>query len=99
MPIWFIFSLFFSIIVTVFAVLNSEVVTIKLFWVNYQLSQSLVILISAVLGATIAVFLGIFSKVKSRLIIRELNNEILVLKQEIVELNNLNSDQKIAETK
>lgn len=93
MPIWFIFSLFFSLVVAVFAVLNSEVVTINLFWVNYQLSQSLVILISAVLGATIAVFLGIFSKVRSSLKIRELNNEVQASQLKIVELNNANSDQ------
>jgi len=73
MKIWFIFSLFFSVLVAAFAVLNSEVVPIKLYWVDYHLSQSLIILLSAVLGALITTFSGIFSKIRSTLKIRELN--------------------------
>lgn len=76
MQIWFVISLFFSIIVVAFAAINSEVVTIKLFWVNYELSQSVVILVSVALGAAIAIFLGLFSKVKSKLKIRELTNNL-----------------------
>lgn len=85
MRIWFIFSLFFSILVAVFAVLNSEVVPIKLYWVDYHLSQSLVILLSAVLGALITTFSSIFSKIKSRLKIRELNILIRTLEQKLIE--------------
>jgi uncharacterized integral membrane protein len=76
MQIWFIFSLLFSLIVATFAVLNSDIVTIKLFWVNYELSQSIVILFSAALGATIVFFLGLFSKIKSTLRIRELAGDL-----------------------
>jgi putative membrane protein len=76
MQIWFIFSLLFSLIVATFAVLNSDLVTIKLFWVDYELSQSIVIIFSAVLGATIVFFLGLFSKIKSSLKIRELTSDI-----------------------
>ena len=67
MRIWFIFSLFFSVLIAIFAVLNSNVVLIKLYWIDYQLSQSLVILFSALLGAIIALFSGVFSKIKSTL--------------------------------
>ena len=76
MQIWFVVSLIFSIIVVVFAALNSEVVTIKLFWVNYELSQSVVILISAAFGAAIAIFLGLFSQLKSKLKIRALESNL-----------------------
>lgn len=76
MQVWFIFSLIFSLIVAAFAVLNSEVVTIKFFWMNYELSQSAIILVSAVFGAAIAIFLGLFSKIKSSLKIRELTNNL-----------------------
>jgi len=76
MQIWFVISLIFSIIVVVFAALNSEVVTIKLFWVNYELSQSVVILVSAAFGAAIAIFLGLFSKIKSSLKIRALTSNL-----------------------
>jgi len=76
MQIWFVVSLIFSIIVVVFAALNSEVVTIKLFWANYELSQSVVILMSAAFGAAIAIFLGVFSKIKSSLRIRALTSNL-----------------------
>ncbi|MEI8216089.1 MAG: LapA family protein [Eubacteriales bacterium] len=76
MQVWFIFSLVFSLVVAVFAVLNSNVVTINLFWVNYELSQSIVIIASAALGATIAFFLSLLSKIKSGLKIRELSGDL-----------------------
>ena len=88
MQVWFVLSLFFSILVAIFAVLNSNIVPIRLYWVDYQLSQSLVILLSAILGALIAIFLGIFSKVKSTLKIRELNLALKSSEQKITELNN-----------
>lgn len=98
MKIWFVFSLFFSVLIAIFAVLNSNVVLIKLYWVDYQLSQSLVILFSAVLGAMISSFLGIFSKVRSTLKIRELNNLVKSLEQKIIELNNQNIVPKISDS-
>jgi uncharacterized integral membrane protein len=98
MRIWFVFSLFFSVLIAIFAVLNSNVVLIKLYWVDYQLSQSLVILFSAVLGAMISSFLGIFSKVRSTLKIRELNYLVKSLEQKIIELNNQNIVPKISDS-
>lgn len=95
MQIWFLLSLLFSILVAVFAVLNSNVVPIKLYWIDYQLSQSLVILISAILGAMVAIFLGVFSKVKSSLKIRELNLTVNSLEQKVIELNNQIIESKI----
>jgi uncharacterized integral membrane protein len=77
----------FSLIVATFAVLNSDLVTIKLFWVNYELSQSIVILFSAVLGATIVFFLGLFSKIKSTLRIRELAGDLKDAEKKIELLN------------
>lgn len=78
MQIWFIISLLFSVIVAFFAVLNSSVVSINLFFQSFELSQSIVILVSAVSGAIIVLFLGLFSKVKSSLKIRELNNALKI---------------------
>jgi len=91
MRIWFVFSLIFSVLVAAFAVLNSNVVPIRLYWVDYQLSQSLVILLSALLGALIALFLGIFSKIRSTLKIRDLNFVVKNLEQKISDLNNQNT--------
>ena len=98
MQVWFIFSLIFSLIVAAFAVLNSEVVTIKFFWVNYELSQSAVILVSAVFGAAIAIFLGLFNKIKSSLKIRELTNNLKNAEKEIKLLTDSvkNYEQKVS---
>lgn len=76
MQIWFILSLIFSLIVAAFAALNSEVVTIKFFEMNYELSQSAVILVSAVFGAAIGMFLSFFNKIKSSLKNRVLTNNL-----------------------
>lgn len=77
MQIWFVFSLILSAVITIFAVLNATVVTINLFWIDYDLSLSIVILISAAFGAIITIFLGIFNKIKTSLKIRELKSELV----------------------
>ena len=97
MRVWFVFSLLFSVLVAIFAVLNSNVVLIKLYWVDYQLSQSLVIILSAFLGALIATFLGGFGKIKSTLKIHELNSVIKNLEQKIIELTKQNTELKIGD--
>lgn len=89
MQIWFVVSLIFSLIIAVFAALNSNVVTISLLFAKYELSQSLVIILSAVIGAVIAIFLGLFNKIKTSLKIRELNNELKISKAKIGELNDI----------
>lgn len=88
MQIWFVFSLFFSAVVVFFAVLNPDVVTIRLFWTNFELSQSLVILVSAAFGAIITIFLGFFGKIKTSLNIRELSSELRAANQKIGTLSN-----------
>lgn len=85
MQIWFICSLVFALIVALFAVLNSDVVTINLLWTKYELSQSIVILLSAVFGAIVASFIGVFSKIKSSLKIRELKHTIKQLENKAAE--------------
>ncbi|GEM_PF-980761 len=76
MQVWFVFSLIFSMIVAVFAMLNPGLVNINFFGMNYELSQSVVILASTGLGAGIAVFLSLFSKIKSGFKNRELTNKL-----------------------
>jgi uncharacterized integral membrane protein len=86
MQFWFIFSLLFSLIIAAFAVLNSETVTIKFFGINYQFAQSAVILVSAVFGAAIAVFLGLFGRIKLGLEIRDLHKQLKDAENKIVGL-------------
>lgn len=86
MQVWFISSLIFAILVATFAVSNSEIVTIRFMWKQVQLSQSIVILGSAALGAMIVALIGAFSKVKSSFKIRELKKQVKDLEIRIEEL-------------
>lgn len=94
MQILFILSLVFAILVSIFAVMNSDPVTIKLLWKQFEFSQAIVILGSAVFGATIVAFLGMFSKIKSSLKIRELQNKIKKLEKEM-EAKSIESNESI----
>jgi len=87
MQIWFVILLLFSAIITLFAVINPGVVTIRLFWFDYDLSQSLVILLSAAFGAIFTILLGILGKIKSGLKIKVLNSELVSANQKIQLLN------------
>ncbi len=87
MQFWFVISLFFSVIVAIFAVQNSDVVKIDMFWYTRELSQSLIILISTAFGALITIFLGLFSKIKSSLKIRSLTNDLKAAEKKIELLN------------
>lgn len=88
MQIGFILSLIFAIIVALFAVLNSEPVSIRLFWQKYEFSQAIVILGSAALGAVIVLILGIFGNIRTKLKIHDLNNQIKGLTSENEDLKN-----------
>lgn len=86
MQFWFIVSLLFSLIVATFAVINSDMVNINFLGFNYQLTQSAVILISAVSGAVIAMFLGLYGRIKLGLKIRGLHKELKDAETQIREL-------------
>lgn len=86
MQILFIFSLIFAILVSIFAVMNSDPVTIKLLWKQFEFSQAIVILGSAAFGAIIVALMGMVSRVKSTLKVRELQNKIKGLEKEVEEL-------------
>ena len=92
----FIFSLIFAVFIGLFALRNGGPVTIDLFFTEIELSQALVIIFSALLGAIVIYFLNFFKilhfkrEIKSINKKREsvdsdmqvLNNRILVLEEE-----------------
>ena len=90
----FIFVILVSIIVAIFALTNAEVMTVRLFFWTYQLSGSLVILISVALGALLVLVFGLYKSVKTKFTLRNLNNEVVSLK---VSNENLNSKNKALE--
>jgi uncharacterized integral membrane protein len=90
----FIFVILVSIIVAIFALTNAEVMTVRLFFWTYQLSGSLVILISVALGALLVLLFGLYKSVKTKFTLRNLNNEVVSLK---ASNENLNSKNKTLE--
>jgi uncharacterized integral membrane protein len=64
MQLRFVVSLIFAILVALFAIVNSGVVIINFLFAEYPVSQALVILISATLGAIIVMLLGAVKQYK-----------------------------------
>lgn len=97
----FIFVILISIVVAIFALTNAEVMTVRLFFWTYQLSGSLVILISVALGALLVLVFGLYKSVKTQFTLRNLNNEIKTLKssQEALSASNASYQQEIERLK
>lgn len=83
MQITLIISLVFAVIIAIFAVANSEAVSINLIFVTYEMSQAIVILISSIIGAISVFLLNMVSKIKSSRNTKRLNNEIKSLKSQL----------------
>lgn len=90
MQFWFILSLIFAVLIALFAVLNSDEVTLNLVITTLSTRQSVIILASAAIGAIIASFIGMFRALKSSLKIRDLNNQIKELQQNLEKLKTEN---------
>ena len=62
-----VFGLIFALLVGLFAVSNYEVVTVKLPWCSYDVSQAIIILGSAAFGAITVTILGLIRQFKLKL--------------------------------
>lgn len=82
MQLGFIFSLIFAIIITIFALQNSDPVKINFLFANIEISQALVIFISAVCGAIIVAILGFYKNLKVKINFKKANKEIKGLETE-----------------
>ncbi|MBS4539688.1 LapA family protein [Clostridium sp. D2Q-11] len=91
MQLGFIVSLLFAILITVFALQNSDVVNINFLFTNIPVSQALVIFISAAFGAIIVTILGLFRQLKLTKKIKDQKHEISKLKEENTKLQEINS--------
>ena len=87
MQLTVIFSMIFAIFIAIFAGLNSNVVEVNLLFVKSQLSQAIVILISAIFGAALMYLLNFFKSLKKSNEIRTLKKSNAKLQQEINVLN------------
>ena len=72
-----IFTLLFSIVIAVFAILNASPIPVNLIFSKLEISAALVILISAAFGALIIYSLDVVSRFKSRKEIKALEKELL----------------------
>jgi len=77
-----IITLLFSILIAVFAILNSGVITVNLIFVTLELSAALVILIAASLGAILVYFLDLATKLK----LKKTNKQTAIKYEEQLEL-------------
>lgn len=85
----FIFSLIFAILVGLFALGNSNKVLIDLFFTEIEMSQAIVIFISALLGAIIVAFMGWVKTLKFKKEIKELHKQIESLEDDKEKLASL----------
>lgn len=87
MQFWFIVSLLFAILIAVFAVQNSASVLINFLFTEVEVSQALVIFISALVGAIIVALLGLVKHRKMAKTIKDQNTEIERLKKDCTRLD------------
>lgn len=99
----FIVSLIFAIIVAIFAIQNAGSVEVRFFFSEFTISQAVVILGSAIIGAIIVVLLGLIKQIKQNLKIKQLNKEVdllktenISLKEKVDELNLLTNQEETA---
>lgn len=77
-----IFSLIFALLIGLFALSNSDKVIIDFILTEFVMSQALVILISALLGALIIFLISFFRSMRWKKKIKELKKEIELLNDE-----------------
>jgi uncharacterized integral membrane protein len=78
----FILSLGFSIIIALFAIANAGSVRVNFIFAIYEVSQAIVILISAIVGAVIVMLLSIVKNIKLNMKISNQEKVIAELQRE-----------------
>ncbi|PRR80152.1 Lipopolysaccharide assembly protein A [Clostridium liquoris] len=94
MQIGFILSLVFAILVAIFAIQNSSVIVVNFLFAKVEISQALIIFISAILGAVIIMLLGLRREFNLKH-----NNKQLTKKINEMELESLNLSKENKELK
>ena len=78
----FIISLLFSVLVAIFAIQNARSVEINFLFTKFTISQAVVILGSAIIGALIVLLLGLIKQIKQGVKIKQLKKEIEIITEE-----------------
>lgn len=88
----FVLALIFAVIIAVFAIQNAEAVDINFLLMDGTMSQALVILISAMLGAIIVAMLGLIRWVRLASKIKGSSKSIAALEDENNKLTSKNEE-------
>ena len=86
MQFYLISALVFSLLVAVFAIQNTEMVVIKFLTWSFPVSLVLIVLGSAVAGALVLYFLGLFKQVGAWMKIRQINHHKSELENQVKKL-------------
>lgn len=78
----FILSLVFAVVIALFAIANAGSVRVNFIFAVYEVSQAIVILVSAMAGALVAALLGLVKTVQMRLKMNQQEKKIAELERE-----------------
>ena len=91
----FFTSVVLAFLTVIFAWQNPQPVTIKFLFINFNISASFVILITATIGYFISIGFGVFKEINYKKAIKSKNRSIAKLKKEITKLNNASFGKEI----
>ena len=99
LEIKFVLSLIFAILVAIFAIQNAVAVEINFLFARFTISQALIILISAIVGAIVVLLISLMNQISQRKKNKELKKEVHRLNEEIEAMQNpkddLNQDSQL----
>lgn len=84
----FVLSLIFAVLVAIFAIQNAVTVEINFLFARFTISQALIILISAIVGAIVVLLISLMNQMSQRKKNKELIKEVEDLKKEIEDMKN-----------
>lgn len=94
----FIISLVLALLITIFALQNSKSVSVKMFISDIETSQSIIIIISAIIGALTALSIGVIQQFSLKKINKDKDKKIHSMEIEIIDLKTANSTLKANES-
>lgn len=89
MSIRLIIALLFAVVVSLFAIQNADVVSVSFMAAKLQISQALVILLSAIIGAIMAMLFGVVRWIKTTQKTSAQHKTIVRLEKENTELTSM----------
>lgn len=78
-----VISALFALFIALFAIQNATIITINILWYNFNMSQAVIILASALFGILIMLPFDIAKRIKHSIKINDLNNRIKKLNEEL----------------